>query len=176
MSLIKRTGLYLKKLNKKIFNKLKAIQGTNESIAKGFTIGIAVSFTPFVGFHILIALLIAKLSKQNKAAAILGTIAGNPWTFPLIWYATWHTGMLFLAKDIPCDHIDFSVFFKELYHTMIMLDFSAFLRDIWPVFFTMLVGCIPFCVGIWCFTPRFIIHMLNAKSAKGDKNDIGNRL
>jgi len=177
MSLIKRAGLHLKHFNQKIFNKLKAIQGSPESVAKGFTTGIAVSFTPFVGFHILIALLIAKLSKQNGIAATLGTIAGNPWTFPLIWYATFHTGIFILKKDTPEESIDFGIFFKELYHTAIKLDFNAFLSDIWPVFFTMLVGCIPFCVGIWYFTPRFIIRILKKKVTEGDKiNDTGNRL
>lgn len=177
MSLIKRVGLYLKKFNQRIFSKLKVLRGTPESIAKGFTTGIAVSFTPFVGFHILIALLIAKLSKQNGVAAALGTIIGNPWTFPLIWYATWHTGIFLLGQDAPEDTIHFEAIFKELCHAVIMLDFNLFLRDIWPVIFPMLVGCIPFCIGIWCFTPRFIIHILKTNSLKGDKdNDTGNRL
>lgn len=177
MSLINRAGLELKTLNQKIVNKLKSIRGTPESIAKGFSTGIAVSFTPFVGFHILIALLIAKISKQNGVAATLGTIAGNPWTFPLIWYATWHTG-IFLGVDARNDEdIHFSAFFKELYHTVIMLDFNTFLSDIWPVFLTMLIGCIPFCIGIWFFAPKLIIHILKTKTAKGDKeNDTWNRL
>jgi len=176
MSLIKEAGLYLKIFNQKMVNKLKAIKGTPESIAKGFTTGIAVSFTPFVGFHILIALLIAKLSKQNKIAATLGTIAGNPWTFPFIWYATFHIGIFILGKEAPEESIHFKTFFKELYHAVIMLDFNTFLSDIWPVFFVMLIGCIPFCMSIWYFTPRFITRILKKKVAQGETNDTGNRL
>lgn len=177
MSPLKTMGLYLKNFNHKIFNKLRAINGTPESVAKGFTTGVAVSFIPFVGFHILIALLIAKITKQSGVAATLGTIAGNPWTFPLIWYATWHTGIFLGISNSAEENINFSLFFKELYHTVIMLDFNTFLRDIWPIFLTMLIGCIPFCIGIWYFTPRLIIPLLKTKSSKGDKNnDTGNRV
>lgn len=177
MSLIETLGLYIRKISQRIFYKLREIKGSPKSVADGFVTGIAVSFTPFVGFHILIALLIAKTMKQSGLAATLGTIAGNPWTFPVIWYLIWHTGMLFLLKDMPAEPIHFSLFFKELFHALIMLDFKTFLSDIWPVFFPMLIGCIPFCAAIWALMPQFIIRMLNKKSVGGNKNnDTGNRL
>ncbi len=43
-----------------------------------------ISFTPLFGFHILIAMLMAKLMRGNIVAAVLGTLIGNPFTFPFI--------------------------------------------------------------------------------------------
>ena len=61
--------------------KLDSLKGTPREIANGFATGVAMSFTPFVGFHLLLSLAVARLAGQNGIAAALGTIAGNPWTF-----------------------------------------------------------------------------------------------
>lgn len=172
MSLIKKVGLELQKIYQKVIGKLDSLKGTPTSVAKGFATGVAMSFTPFVGFHILLALIITKITKQNGIAATLGTIAGNPWTFPLIWYMTLHTGHFILGKDAPQLPINFKSFFSELFHTVITLDFSAFLGDIWPVFLPMLVGCIPFYIAVWFLCSHLVLRILNSTANNnGGKND-----
>ena len=59
--------------------------GSAYSLASGFACGVAVSFTPLVGFHLLLACGLAYIIRGNLATALLGTIFGNPWTFPLIF-------------------------------------------------------------------------------------------
>ena len=59
--------------------------GSAYSLASGFACGVAVSFTPLVGFHLLLACGLAYFIRGNLATALLGTIFGNPWTFPLIF-------------------------------------------------------------------------------------------
>ena len=171
MSLIKKMGLELQKVYRKTIRKLDSLKGTPESIAKGFATGVAMSFTPFVGFHILLSLIVTKITKQNGIAATLGTIAGNPWTFPAIWYMTLHVGHFMLGKDAPRLPINFKTFFSELFHTVITLDFSAFLSDIWPVFFPMLVGCIPFYIAVWFLCSRLILRILNTKADRSDASN-----
>ncbi len=160
MSLLGKMGLELKKNYHKIIYKLNTLKGTPESIAKGFATGAAMSFTPFVGFHILLSLLVCKITKQNGIAATLGTIVGNPWTFPFIWYATLHTGHLILGREAPKLPINFKVMFNELFHAVISLDFQVFLSDIWPVFLPMLVGCIPFYIVVWLLSFHMIKRVL----------------
>ena len=72
MSLIKRLGLELRKIYKRTLLKLNTLKGTPESISKGFATGVAMSFTPFVGFHLILSLMITKITKQNGTAAALG--------------------------------------------------------------------------------------------------------
>lgn len=169
MSLIRSLGLELRKFYQKTVNKLNSLKGTPDSISKGFATGVAMSFTPFVGFHIVLSLLVSKITKQNGIAATLGTIAGNPWTFPFIWYATLHTGHFLLGSDAPKLPVDFKTIFNELFHAVISLDFHAFLSDIWPIFFPMLVGCVPFYVVVWFICYRLIKQVLSKDTDKGDK-------
>ncbi|MCM1323458.1 MAG: DUF2062 domain-containing protein [Acetobacter sp.] len=171
MSLLKKMGLGLQRIYQKTISKLDSLKGTPQSIAKGFATGVAMSFTPFVGFHILLSLIVAKITKQNGIAATLGTIAGNPWTFPFIWYATLHLGHFLLGTDAPEIPINFKIFFSKLFHAVITLDFNAFLNDILPVFIPMLIGCIPFYIVVWLLCSRLIIRVLNKKMDDGVKNN-----
>lgn len=163
MSRVKEKGLGLQNLYIKIIQKLTSIKGTPEAIAKGFATGVAMSFTPFVGFHLLLCLFISKITKQNSISGALGTIAGNPWTFPFIWYFVFHTGIFILGHEAPEEKIDFKSLFKELFHCVINLDFSRFWVDIWPVFYPMLIGCIPLYFIIWQIVYHTIKHVLEKK-------------
>ena len=51
----------------------------------GFACGVAVSFTPLIGFHLVLAAVLAYLMRANIIASWAGTIIGNPWTFPFIF-------------------------------------------------------------------------------------------
>lgn len=176
MSLIKKMGLGLKRIYQKNLSKLDTLKGNPKSISKGFATGVAISFTPFVGFHLLLSLFITKITKQNGTAAALGTIAGNPWTFPFIWYATLHTGMFILYKDSNQTNVDFTMLFKELFHAVINLDFNSFISDIWPEFFPMLIGCIPFYIVAWTITYHSIYRVLKSDNTKENEHDSRNRL
>ena len=59
--------------------------GSAYSLACGFACGVAVSFTPLLGFHLLLAIGLAYFIRGNMATALLGTLFGNPWTFPFIF-------------------------------------------------------------------------------------------
>ena len=138
MSLIKSIGQGLQKKWSGVVAKLDSLKGTPEEISKGFATGVAMSFTPMVGFHLLICLGVSRLTGQNGVAAALGTLAGNPWTFPLIWFATLHLGVIIMGADAPVRLPEFKMLFSEMFHSIIALDFKAFIRDVWPVFLPML--------------------------------------
>lgn len=174
MSLVKKVGRELFKLYTNILIRLKKIKGTPKSIAKGFATGVAMSFTPFVGFHLLLALSVGKVFNQNGVATALGTIAGNPWTFPLIWYLTFNSGSAILEYHPINTPENFSVFFKELFHTVIMLDFKGFFDDIWPIFYPMLIGCIPFYIGVWWLVYITLRKVLLTGRQRSSSDDIRN--
>ena len=92
-----RPGL-LQRLRGYLLMRLKRLPGTPHAIAAGLATGVAVSLTPFLGLHILLALGLARLTGANLLAAALGTLAGNPWTLPLIWTATYRLGCLVLGR------------------------------------------------------------------------------
>jgi uncharacterized protein (DUF2062 family) len=123
----RRLGLYLVK-------RLTRLPGSPHSIAAGFACGAAISFTPFIGLHTLLSVLLSFLVRGNYLAAIIGTLIGNPWTFPLIWLATYHVGHFLLGTpalpEVPTE---------EPHLTKLFADLQAL---IWP----LTVGAIPLAI------------------------------
>ena len=103
----RRSGTY-------VAHRLRRLPGTPYRIAAGFACGAAVSFTPFMGLHFVLAALLALAVRGNVIAAAIGTVVGNPWTFPLIWLWTYSLGrwilgsgerLQVLPKDISIQHL-----------------------------------------------------------------------
>jgi uncharacterized protein len=108
------------------------LSGTPRSIAMGTAAGVAISFTPLLGLHVLLALGIAWLLRGNLVAAGLGTFVGNPLTFPFIWAGTYQLGHMMLhgapkAAPAGLEH--------DLLHRSI--------AEILPLIKPMLVGAVP---------------------------------
>lgn len=53
-------------------------------IARGIACGVFASFTPLFGLHFFLAVFLAWITRGNVIAALIGTAAGNPLTFPFI--------------------------------------------------------------------------------------------
>lgn len=87
----RRLGVYLLK-------RLVRLPGTPHNIACGFACGAAISFTPLIGLHILLGMLLAWLLRGHMIAAVVGTVVGNPWTFPFIWLVTYKVGQILLGS------------------------------------------------------------------------------
>jgi uncharacterized protein (DUF2062 family) len=65
--------------------KLARLPASSYAISAGFACGSMVSFTPLIGFHFVLAVMFAYLLRANYIAALIGTIVGNPISFPFIW-------------------------------------------------------------------------------------------
>ena len=162
----RRLGVYLMK-------RLTRLAGTPHTIAAGFACGAAISFTPFVGFHILLAVLLAYLIRGHVLAAVVGTVVGNPWTFPFIWLATYKVGQMMLgsAEAAPWPAV---TMFKHVVtdlggliwptltgetsweaFKLVMLDLRAL---IWP----MLIGSAPLALIGWFASYIPLARMIDA--------------
>lgn len=145
-------------------SRLAKLKGTPQSIAVGAACGIAISFTPFVGAHMMLAMIMAWVLRGNIMAALVGTTVGNPWTFPFIWVSIFYTGRKILGSDYTeAANIDFAEVFAKAVKALINLDFDLFFNDIWPIVFPMMVGCIPFCIVVWTAAYYVIKMMIKPK-------------
>ena len=86
---------------------IKRMKGSPHELALGLATGLAWSFTPFIGLHALLAILISWIIGGSMAAAIIGTLFGNPWTFPFIWILTYEIGQ-FINYGLISYTVDFS--------------------------------------------------------------------
>ncbi|MEO0498378.1 MAG: DUF2062 domain-containing protein [Pseudomonadota bacterium] len=75
------------------------IAASPHEIALGFAFGVFVSFTPWLGAHVALACAFAWLFGVSMLASALGTIVGNPVTFPFIWAASVGLGNLLLGRS-----------------------------------------------------------------------------
>lgn len=80
------------------------ITASPHSVAAGLAVGIFAAFTPFWGFHVILAVILAYLFAGNIAAAILGTTFANPITLPFIWGGTYEMGQFILSHGEQSEH------------------------------------------------------------------------
>jgi len=104
--------------------------------------------TPFIGFHVLLAFAVAWALRGNMIAAAVGTMLGNPLTFPFIWAGTFQIGELLLPgydHDVPVTLADEAA--------------QEDLGQILPYFTPMLVGSLPMGLAVGCIT-YFVVYRM----------------
>lgn len=142
----------LKRVFRYYRHRIGRLPGTPYFIAAGFAAGVAVSFTPFVGFHMLTAGLIAWFMDGSLMAMAVGSVvAGNPWTFPVIWVATYELGKIILGQHGSHHMTD------TLSHGF---TFSDLLDKPLTMLLPMTVGCVPFVIVSWLASFYFVRQLV----------------
>lgn len=110
-----------------IGRRVQRLPDTPHRIALGFACGVLASFTPFFTLHFFVAMGLAIVVRANVLAAALGTIFGNPLTFPFIAGASLSVGGWLLGSRramAAADNFDPAIVFRN---------FQFFLdRIFWP--------------------------------------------
>ena len=90
-----------------VMHRLQRLPYPPHRIARGVAAGVFVCFTPFFGFHFLLAATVAIILQGNILASILATFFGNPLTFPIIATLSIELGnwMLGYGAGIPLPEI-----------------------------------------------------------------------
>tara|TARA_B100000315_G_C14587217_1_gene593687 strand:+ start:610 stop:1167 length:558 start_codon:yes stop_codon:yes gene_type:complete len=143
-------------------HRVSRLPGSVYSIAAGFACGAAVSFTPFVGLHILLGGLCAWLMRANIIASIIGTAVGNPWTFPFIWLWIYNFGVWlgFGTSGYHEHDLDFAALFGNAKQAALKFDLTFLSDTVWPIFGPMLLGSIPTAIVTWFLFYYAIKHII----------------
>ena len=141
-----------------LFQRIVRMPGTSASIAAGMASGVAASFTPFVGLHLLIAALLAILFRGNVLASAIGSFFGNPWTFLFIWVSDYRLGLWLLQQSSYGEQL-VVLSFQQLTEVMTtVIKFFTFSTDVdWQqmtmsleqVFLPMAIGGIVLAAVAW---------------------------
>lgn len=89
----------LRRSTRYLAHRVRRMPGTPYAIAAGFASGAAVSMTPFPGFHFLLSALLAWALRGSIVVSAIGTVVGNPWTFPFIWLWLFESGNWILGTS-----------------------------------------------------------------------------
>lgn len=85
---------------KYIWFRIIRLDASAHSLAVGLALGVAISFTPFLGLHIITASLLCLFFRGHIVAAALATLVGNPWTFPFFFLLSAQVGSLILQRSV----------------------------------------------------------------------------
>jgi uncharacterized protein (DUF2062 family) len=157
--------------------RLSRLPGSANAVSAGFAFGAAVSFTPFMGFHILLGMLMSYAARASMLAAAIGTIVGNPWTFPFIWWLVYHTGVWMGIGGMPDDmaNMNVSEIFLNAVQAFLEFDWNYLVKVAWPLLGPMLIGCLPYFAVAWVvfyFGFRWLIDAYGRKSREKLANRI----
>jgi len=144
-------SINLKRATLFYFLKLIRVKDSKDKLAVGFACGSMVSFTPFIGFHFLLAIIFAYLFRGNIVASLIGTFVGNPFTFPFIWIFIYKVGNIFFKNDKT-----FSLEFT----------FQGLFNQGYDILIPMLIGSLIVSIPIWFisyFTVKFLMSSFNKR-------------
>ncbi len=112
-------------------HRVMRLEASPHAIAAGFAAGAFASFTPFIGFHFLLAFAVAWVIGGSLIAAALGTAVGNPLTFPFIWVSAFQVGELILGGEGATPPLSLELSFSTITQSFEL---------IWPTLKPMLLG------------------------------------
>ncbi|SLN77074.1 DUF2062 domain-containing protein [Oceanibacterium hippocampi] len=144
-----------------VAHRVARMPGTPYSLAAGFAWGSAVSFTPFVGLHFFLAALGAWATRANILASAIGTVVGNPWTFPFIWTFLYEVGSWLIGRDDPATAIGIGAALQRFWEAALNGEWAVLTHIAWSILLPMMVAAVPIAVIAWVatFYPlRFLIE------------------
>ena len=124
-----------------LVHRMARLSASPHAIALGFAAGAFASFTPFVGLHFILAGLLAFALRASILASAIGTVVGNPLTFPFIWLGAYNVGAALLGREAKSEVVlvlpqdSQSIVSKGL-----IAQVEGLLRHIEPVFLPMFIG------------------------------------
>ena len=161
---------------------IKRIKGTPQALSLGLATGIAISFTPFIGLHALLAIFISWVIGGSMAAALIGTLFGNPWTFPFIWYFTFEIGQFINYGFISYEEeFSFKIIKKEISTLLVILKNIIIFANIpeleenvekLKLIPFMVVGSIPLVFVTWILSYFSCLIIFKSYRKKVKKNNI----
>lgn len=82
-------------------DKLLHTHDTPDRTAKAFALGVFFGFSPFLGLHTLLALLLAFILRLNRVAVLIGVYSNLPWILPAYYTLATVAGAALIRADVP---------------------------------------------------------------------------
>jgi uncharacterized protein (DUF2062 family) len=90
-------------LARRWLEKLLHVHDTPERTAAAFALGVFLGFSPFLGFHTIVAILLAFILNLNRVAVLLGVYSNLPWIIGGYYATTTMLGAAIMRRGLPPD-------------------------------------------------------------------------
>jgi len=115
------------------------VDDTPERTAAAFALGVFFGFSPFLGFHTLLAIIVAFLLNLNRVAALLGVYSNLPWVI-----APYYAGVTMAAARLMRHRLP-PAFQSQI---VALFELSAFQGEFWRRLITILKPLlVPYAIG-----------------------------
>jgi uncharacterized protein (DUF2062 family) len=74
---------------------------TPQRTAAAYAVGVFFGFSPFLGFHTILGLIVAFSFNLNRVAVLLGVYSNLPWILPAYYTVATMAGATILRYDLP---------------------------------------------------------------------------
>lgn len=82
-------------------DKLLHTRDTPERTARAFALGVFFGFSPFLGLHTLLGLLVAFAFRLNRVAVLVGVYSNLPWILPAYYSLATVMGAALIRAEVP---------------------------------------------------------------------------
>lgn len=138
---------------KGLINKLSEIKDSPSNIGYGYALGIFLATTPFIGFKVLIALIITHYLKWNKLAAVIGVYHVNSLNAAFFYSLSFFIGKKMMGYDL------YFSFPHEITFKAVVSCFT----DSKEVFLSLLMGGIAIGVPMSVIAFKLILSLINER-------------
>lgn len=136
-----------KSLIRRWLDTLLHVHDTPERTAGAFALGVFIGFSPFLGFHTVIAIALSFVLNLNRVAALLGVYSNLPWIIAGYYAFTTMLGAAVTRTTLPADFRErlLALFNLSLWHQDFWRQLSTLLE---PLFVPYMVGSFIGCTAI----------------------------
>jgi uncharacterized protein len=178
LSALKRLRIFLwptrsfERSSRYMLLRLWRIPASSHSIALGCAAGVFAIFTPFLGFQMLLAAMLAWVLRGSVFASAVGTLVGNPLTYPIIWLSTFTVGNLFLDGSAKAEIGQLSTGAHALGRSLRQASpdgVASAVQGLWPILKPMALGSLPLgglTATLIYFTVRYSLNAQKKRRAQ----------
>lgn len=89
----------LRRRGLRILLDLMGRQESPERVAAAVALGVGIGLSPFIGFHFIMAIVLASILRLSRLDTVLGSLVGNPWTLPPFFAVGYRVGRALLGYN-----------------------------------------------------------------------------
>jgi uncharacterized protein (DUF2062 family) len=93
----RKRRLSLRRRSLKLLLDLLGRQESPERVSAALSLGVGIGLSPFIGFHLILAIALASLFRLSRIDTVLGSLVGNPWTLPPFFALGYRVGRALLG-------------------------------------------------------------------------------
>jgi uncharacterized protein (DUF2062 family) len=164
---------FTRALARRWLGSLLHVNDTPERTARAFALGVFMGFSPFLGLHTIVGLVLAFALNLNRVAVLLGVYSNLPWIIGGYYAFTTAMGAMLMGATLPPDLSErlgdlsrLSLFSNEFWHEVARL----LVPFMWPYVVGSLIGAVALAAIAYRVALAFVIrrrrhHAAHTKSA-----------